>query len=341
MRYNPRYGFQYGNQQYGRGRSLLGGGSTSASLGHSFRIEGLPLFSGIPQPRNAWNQFDEHGLISGLQRIRGEENWSYRRRLADVFVHRANSSYRGLVNGITRELGLSLSQPIIINPKINPITGTFLAPDPYVKFDGVWIYLFSDYQNGSLDYLIDRYQVGGNFEQLTRLVDLINITTYFEASFEPNANPYSKTMTILNQSSRVPVLAEPIPSTKSFRLLNKFVIPGTVLFSGTSNLLREVSTINQVTSEGNYWVDYVNGIIKTYSTPAIGTSIKYEYTAYPFKPIASDIILHDISNDNFRTKIFEQVLQENGTSTNGITTELGVDIINELLSCSTPMYWGI
>lgn len=340
MRYNPRYGFQYGVQQYGRGFVRSGTGNANLSyIGNQFTIEGIPVAVGIPAARNAWNQFDELGLINGLQRIKGEKNWEYKRRLADVFVHRANSSYRGLINGITRELGLALKQPIIINPKINP-DGSFLAPDPYIKFDGVWVYLYSDYANGSLDYLIDRYQPGGNYEQLIRLADLINSTTYFEASFEPDADQYSKTMTILNQSSHFEVLSDPVSPTKSFKLSNKHIVEGTLSFSGTPSLTREVSSILNLTQEGNYYVDYLNGIVKCYSTPSIGTSARYKFIPYPFKPIASDIILHDINNDNFRIKMFNQILLDDGTFCNGVATELGTDILNELYS-TVPMYWGV
>ena len=85
--------------------------------------------------RTVFNEFDEHGLINGLRRIPGEKNATFKRRILDVFVHRSNSTYRGLVNGITRELGLSLFYPLLIRPKRNNDL-TFLATDPYVVFDG-------------------------------------------------------------------------------------------------------------------------------------------------------------------------------------------------------------
>ena len=59
-----------------------------------------------PEVYNIWNHFDEFGLELGLPRILGEKNKDYKARLTDVYVNPANSTYQGLLNGISRELGL-------------------------------------------------------------------------------------------------------------------------------------------------------------------------------------------------------------------------------------------
>lgn len=55
---------------------------------------------------HVWNFFDEFGLMLGTPRLYGERNASYKGRILDVFRRPANSTRRGLVNGIARELGL-------------------------------------------------------------------------------------------------------------------------------------------------------------------------------------------------------------------------------------------
>lgn len=308
------------------------------TIGHQFNINEIQIV-GVPEVKTTFNQFDEHGLVANLARIRGETNWEYKRRIMDVFVHCANSSYIGLIHGITRELGLPLFQPLRINPKVNSV-GEFLAADPYIKFDGVYLYLYSDYSNGLLDYQIDRFAPGGNYEYLIRLVNLINSTYFFEASLISGYDPYTPSMTIINQSNRIAVSQIDIPISRRFKLDHPKLVKGSLLFSDRAVFSQEVSSESSVTSAGKYWVNYNKGIIRCYSTPNIGTVARYEYNEYPFMPMASHIILHDINNDNFRVKMFEQVLQDNGTYAHGIPTELGVDIINELLSVY-PMYWGV
>jgi hypothetical protein len=67
------------------------------------------LASLTPTPYNVWNAFDELGLVLSLQRNPAEKNYAYKKRLLDVYKNPGNSTYQGLVNGISRELGVSHS----------------------------------------------------------------------------------------------------------------------------------------------------------------------------------------------------------------------------------------
>ena len=308
-------------------------------VGHRFNLNTIQSI-GIPEPLTVWNQFDEHGLVVGLSRITGETNASYRRRLYDQFVHRSNSSYQGLVYAITRDLGLSLFQPLIINPKVSSSTGRFFAPDPYIKFDGSYLYLYSDYRNGEVEYQIDRFEAGGNYEHIQRLVDFINTSTYFTAETRDADYLYTRSMTILNQSNRLEE-TESVQMSTSFRLKHERIVPGSLLFLGDRDTFQRSRPYSSIVSDqGDYHIDHTTGIITVATLPSIEIAIRYQYTEYPWKPWASPIILHDINNDSFKVKMFNQVLQDNGVYVHGIPTELGVDIVNELLSV-VPMYWGV
>lgn len=340
MASTPQYGVgQYGSSQFGTG-SLPSGDPGSPALGHQLSVDAIVRALGTPEPRNTFNQFDEQGLVLGLQRLRGETNWHYKRRLLDVFTNKANATYRGLVNGLTRELGLELFQPISINPRRSLSTGQFFAPDPYIRFDGVWLYLYSDLQNGVLDHQIDRFESGGNYEHLGRLVDFINSTTYFEATLLPGIDYYTRSMSVINQSNRTLVDVEALSVSTKMRLSNSRIVDYTMLFSDAENFRTAVSTVDDVSVLGQYHLDAVEGILTTQRAPAIDAFTRYEYIKFPFQPLASPVILHDINNDNFRVKMFDQVLQDDGTFSHGLPTEIGVDVVNELMSV-VPMYWGI
>lgn len=291
------------------------------------------------RPVNRFNQFDEHGSLVSLPRIRGEKNWSYKRRIQDTMVKQANASYRGMVHGITRELGLSLFDAI----SINPVTGDdsqFQAPDPYIAFDGAYMLLYSDFRNNALDWAVDRFQPGGNFEHVGRLVDMVNTTTAFEAELLAGVDPYTRSMAILNQSNRNQVNIEFLPQSTHFRLRHGWLVPGSVFFSNRNLFRTEMATKNDVTTSGQYHVDYTQGIITSARVPAPRSYVRYRYTQYPFRAVASPVIVHDINRETFRVKMFEQILSDTGELVHGLPTELGVDIINELTAV-TPMYWGI
>ncbi len=53
-----------------------------------------------------WNAFDEFALLLGLQRLYGERNTQFKDRILDVFTNPGNSTKDGLLNAISRELGI-------------------------------------------------------------------------------------------------------------------------------------------------------------------------------------------------------------------------------------------
>jgi hypothetical protein len=54
-----------------------------------------------------WNVFDEHGLIADIPRLPNESNYEYSIRIKDSYKNRGGPSFVGVVNGGTRELGIS------------------------------------------------------------------------------------------------------------------------------------------------------------------------------------------------------------------------------------------
>lgn len=290
-------------------------------------------------PIHYWNQFDEHASLVSLTRLRGEKNWELKRRTIDAMTNLANSTYQGLVNGITRELGLSTYNALSIVPKLGN-NGNFIAPDPYIKFDGAFLYLYSDYTNDVQEFKIDRYEPGGNYEYLGWLIDFINSGTYFTANIYPGIDRYERSMTILSQSNRGLVTNERVPESTKFKLKNDYLVRGSVFFTNRDVFRTEMVNEDDVTAKGRYYIDYSKGAITVYTIATNAGTVRYQYVKYPFYAKASPVVLCDINSQNFKAKMFDQVLLEDGTYENGIPTELGIDIINEILSV-TPLYWGI
>jgi len=68
----------------------------------------------LEQVEDFWfGVLDRHGLLLSLPRNRGERNLSYRQRILDVFTHIGNSSVSGLLNSISRELGLKVEDEVV------------------------------------------------------------------------------------------------------------------------------------------------------------------------------------------------------------------------------------
>ncbi|MGL4820214.1 MAG: hypothetical protein ACRC5C_09555, partial [Bacilli bacterium] len=54
-----------------------------------------------------WNVFDEFGLMVGIRRLKGERNHSFKTRILDSFKNFRGTTKRGLVNAVSRNLGLA------------------------------------------------------------------------------------------------------------------------------------------------------------------------------------------------------------------------------------------
>jgi hypothetical protein len=279
-----------------------------------------------PRPYSVFNEFDSQGLLLGLPRLLDEKNTAYKQRILDVFVHRANSTYRGLINGITRELGLTIQDTL-------EIVSSTSMPWPAIKFQDTKCYLYSDISKGILVNTFDIWEkTGGNF-YLNQLVDSINNTGLFVATVNPGINPgQTRSMTIFKQSSATMIDAEPIDTGyNKIKLQNNNLIPTSVSLSAT-NLTQRVSNLSSLLKPGQYYIDYTNGILYTTQAPATGSKIRYESISYDYVFQSSPVIINNLQSSDFQTKMFQQVAGDFINYINGAPTDLGADLINELLS---------
>jgi hypothetical protein len=286
----------------------------------------------VPVLHKVFNELDHLGLLLDLERLDSETNASYKQRLFDVFVNRSNSTYRGLINGITRELGLSLFHAMSIRP-VFADESTTLATNPAIVFEETKCYIYEDFSLGAdgLNVTLDRYDLSGEAWTYGELLNAIQDTGYFVGEVTSGVSSLNKAMTIFNQKSVRRVTSEVLnKGTAVIKLDNDKLIPSSVSVS-SPNLTERVSSATNIVRSGQYSIDYSLGILYTASAPVADSFIRYEYRDDDFRVMASPIIVHNLQSADFKTKMFEQILS-NGQYTNGLPTGLGADLINELLS---------
>lgn len=286
-----------------------------------------------PVPNQSYNFFDRFGAVLGLTRLENERNAEYKQRLNDVFVHRSNSTYRGLINGITRELGLKLFKPM----KITQISG-----NPVITFLETKCFVYSDYSLGDAGLVatFDRFEYKDGNYSIQALADNINATGLFNVQVDPSYQ-YKRSMCIFNQSNLNLVADEDINKSGGvIKLANNNLVPNSITIR-SSNLTVRVDDPDKVRASGEYFIDTQAGIIYTATAPEGGAGIRYQHISNVYKAVASPVIIHDLQSDDFKTKMFEQILSEqDDTFSNGAPTELGASIINELLSVY-PTSFGV
>lgn len=286
-------------------------------------------------PHSIFNEYDQHGLLLHLPRLKAENNQDYRARLLDVNVHKANSTYLGLVYGITRELGLEVKNTLEVQ-FIADKDGKPIAKNPVIVFRGPYVDLYSDHENNVIEKTIDRYETTGAYT-IGELVTEINKSKTFRVRTLDGINTYDRSMTLLNVGS-IDLEAESLPVATQIQLKHKNIVSGSVKFSNTLIFVSEKTKLADVLKTGDFFINYKSGILNTFSPPSPGVAMSYSFIINPFIIPASPVIIHDLHKD-FRDKMFIQNKDEFGNSHDGLPTELGADIINELLSVY-PEYWG-
>lgn len=285
-----------------------------------------------PQSNSVFNELDQLGLLLGLPRLEDEKNHSYKARLMDVFVNRASSTYRGLINGITRELGYSIFDAISIvtnRDSADRAIGTYSA----VVFSDIYCTIYSNYLDGDKGIYrqIDRMDPYGEGYSLRELVAAINEGPYFTATVIEGVDASRRSMNIFNQSTVQLVTNEDINKAGSVvKLANEDLLPDSVAVR-SDTLTSRVSNQVDLRNSGQYYLDYDKGIIYSYSSPSPGSVIRYKYRDENYTTLASPVILHSLQSEEFQKKMFEQVFTED-EYVHGLPTELGADLINELMS---------
>ena len=294
----------------------------------------MTRITATPEIHNVFNELDEFGILLGLPRLEEERNAEYKQRLLDVMVHRANSTKRGLIYGITRELGLELNRAIRMRVILDS-NGTPLAPAPAIVFKDPYCYIYSDYGANTLLFTLDRFSPSGGCFTIGELVDIINSTGYFTATIDHESSRTLRSMTIFDQTSAGIVVAEGL-ATGSHRvqLEHDHLIEESIAVRG-SNLTHRVYSEEEIRQTGDFYVDIRGGVLEAAAVPTSGSTIRYTHIDLDLYFESSPIILHDLNADEFKSKMFTK----NADGDLGLPTACGADIINELLSVY-PALWG-
>jgi hypothetical protein len=309
--------------------------NTAGSLAYAFNVTtgGKLIFT--PEPQNIVNEFDYMGLLLSLPRLPGERNADYRGRLWDVYVHRAGSHEAGLMNGITRELGLLQYDALTIT--------TSTAAEPRVIVGSTRVYLYDDWKSSTdyhLDTSIDIFSRDGSGYYLSGLVTAINASDHFTASLASGVDGHTRSAVLIFTDSNTVIEDDLFPIKRNL-LTYQDVVEGSVGFSfgGRNVFVEEKTSEATVLADGDYFIDYDEGLVVSYSTPTEATVARYIYRGLPITLKASPVILYEFGSDAFRDEVFEQVLQPDGTYEDGLPNGEAMDYINELLNAK-GMLWG-
>jgi hypothetical protein len=294
--------------------------------------------------KSVWGPLDEIGLLLDLKRLPGERNHDYRTRLFRVFTRRTDSTYQGLLNGITYELGLGFDDVLILT-----FTGSSdLQPRVMVE-DGI-LTLYSDYvddDNFTLIQINNEPQLNLREEganELSELITLINSTGSFTAALVDDPPPVKWSYCLVNFDTNVWISDETIPSSTRFTLEFPLINDGMFFFGERKVFKRLRISEDAMSQPGDFYIDIATGEVTTTSLPSGEGTVRYQYRDLPKTLEASPIALGYIGSRELQRYFFTQ-LEVRLFDTpleryiNNIPNDQGVEIINELFRVSKN-YWG-
>ena len=312
-------------------------------------------FTGTPALQVTKNDLDAHGTFLDLKRLPQEDNNSYYKRLQSVLPLRGGSNYEGLVHGITRELGLTEK----IGLKISPVSsgGKWLAPAPHVEITATQIILYTSYvnaDNNTVDKTIDIFNHGSGY-LMEDVAAEIQSSQYFVAELGSEMTGQEKANGLFASSSAVVVGREIVPASSYFFIEHNDVIPGTLYFSEKSIFAREVSESMAVSNpngltlswsvstpvrlDGQYYVNYEEGIVTAKNSASGRGTCRYLYRDFPWYVRWSPIAVYSLRDIPYRTQVFEDEVMSDNSIQDGLVTAEGVDVYTQIFDKSSSL-WG-
>lgn len=312
----------------------------SKSLGIVFYVSAPTDITVTPTKKSFVNNFDYLGDILSTRRIAGESNVSYKQRLMDVCVNPGGPDYEGIINNLTREFGYDKLPAITISLKANS-AGEPIAANPRVDILANRIVLYSDWRpDGTevIDTAVYFYKDDSDGYYLEDLATHINASTCFSATLDSSVRAKLHSTNLIRCTSDTYLAGDIIETGPQVRLVGSYITQGSLVF--TDKTIFNTEVLVAPAADGEYYVDYTNGIIYPYNVPLGTSDVSYHYQIFPLVVNYSMIKIYTLQDDNFIDELFVQETLESGNTTDALPNNEGAEILHQL-NKELPVFWGV
>lgn len=223
-----------------------------------------------------WTDLDDIGSMLSMERLPNEDNTSFRERILKQSILSGNSSEEGFQFVANNELGFESK----VIAQIECTNTSLEAPEIIVSPTKIQIYnrLVSE-EDYSLATSLSFFH--RDYTSLVALATAIDSLDNFSFTILDSSLSYVPSQWLISarmqKSSR-----ETIPSgtiVHQFEYGN--LIPGSVIVPFSSVLRLEVGSLADITKEGDYFIDYQEGVLVSYQPIASNSKVYYRYFENP------------------------------------------------------------
>jgi len=328
---------------------------TTSKLSFYGEVQFVGKYRGTPTNERTRNDLDIHGQLLDLRRLPQEGNYSYYKRLMSVNPLRGGADQKGLIHGITRDLGLEEKTALQIIPV--SLGDRWAASAPMVEVNATKVIIYSEYwsdEDYTIDTEIDIFNHGSGY-LLEDVLLQIQGSQYFTAELGPQIDSSEKSNGLIPGISSRLIEREWVPSGTHFFLEHRDILPGTLAFTEKRVFATEVSpsvaditpgavsfsgaVISPVTRAGDYYVDYAKGSVISYSTPSGAGLCRYIYRSFPYYVRWSPIVVYSLRDSVYREKVFETETMLDNSEKAGLVTAEGKTVYDQVFQKSSCL-WG-
>jgi len=277
---------------------------------------------------------DETGLGLSLFRLDGESLEDYRRRLLLEARDPSGPTEIQLINSVNRYLG-QFEIPIFEIDVIRNSTGEPIASDPYIEVTSTHFRIYSDYSSGSPDIelnLVDRSDAYFLEAIYTAFVGNTDFTiSTLDTDYEYKKSAFLKYGNN-NRFIHTELLGKSRANKLKYELIQEIYPQAELLFK------TEVATRESIAAEGEFYIDYINGVVYTYDF-ARGF-IAYSYRKFPYRLHWQPVRVWPYNNEDKKYLYYNELISDTtGLGENTLLNSEGARIANMVLAVH-PLNWG-
>lgn len=276
---------------------------------------------------------DRKGSSLALSRLPGESEKLYRKRLRAEALDPGDGTLNGLRRSIGRQVGMEPIVGLRITLRLDE-DGNPVAERPAVIVEPTRVIFYSSYPDVIEMTCLTRDR--GHYYFLEDLVTALETSTCFEATLEHPDYAYKLSSKLRCGSNLKTVNTFVVQKVAGLELENQYI--SDILIGNTNHFLYEMESPEDIELEGQYYIDYINGVVHTLS--GFSGSIDYTYAEFPFRMIWEDIQILELSKEETQD-MFEgkRLDEETGDETYGLLNSYGSKVQRAILS-KMGNQWG-
>lgn len=278
---------------------------------------------------------DEIGINAGLLRLKEESLEDYRRRINLQVKDMPNPTKDSVFSTSNRTVGLFEKNLLKISLVTNS-EGIVIAPDPRIEIKATSFKIWSDWNGGAnVPELSTKISLREGAFFMKDLLPLLSDLPFINVEVLDEYEDYLKTsnLKICTTDSVTPNIA--LSSSRLNKIWTKKFIKAH--FSNQIVYSKEVNSIEEMSKEGDYYINYDLGYIYSYSPGAGDVSV--DYSEFPFYLKWQPVKAIEINDETLNELTRDYLVDDDGKSKRLLLNSYGAKITNKILK-ESPINWG-